>query len=738
MKLISNHFKINLKRDLLLPVILPGLLLVACEITGQEAIGLKESVIRKFNSYVKTVHREEVYVNTDRDAYISGEILWFDLYLTDRLSMLPGDASSIVYLEILNPENRPVIQKRIGMINGHGCGQAELPDSLSTGTYILRAYTNWMKNSLPENCFYRNIQIYNPDNKRVFRKFSAVGSEIMPGDKGIKTNADTKESVTILTDISKPDILEITVRADPEMLKLEGNQFLLFMQTHGVVSFAEYENITSEGITLYIPVKKLLPGICQITLFSPAGLPVTEKYVYIPDKTTGRGITITSEENFRKRSRVYAELAFDEPADSSLIRPGLSISVTPLTDAKRPVQLPDYMIFGSEYGFFPQSILKDHGIEQLDAETIKMLLLNIRSNWIRWDRILTGTVQKFKYPVEKDYHELMGTLFSSDGKPSPGGEMVWLSVPGKVPVFQYATTDSKGEFSFPVHIDGEVKDLIIQPAGSSGNYRISIESPFSSLYPQRDNSADSSRKKPPAYISDWSITNQVRKIYEISSTEGMMLSKFSPESPLRFYGKPDEEIMLDDFIKLPDMEEVFFEIVKFVSLKKKKAGYEFSVIDPTGLTVFDAPPACMIDGVIINDPDKIAALDPEQVEKIDVTLKKYIVGDYLFNGIINVITRKGDFGITTLSENMVRVSYRSVDQFRNFRSPDYSAKEAGEIRVPDLRNTLFWEPEILPLKDGKTGIVFWTGDIISEYVINVQGVISGGKFVSAQKIIRVK
>ena len=80
-------------------------------------------------------------------------ILWFSVYLIDRQSAKSSGDSKIVYFEILNPDNRPVVQKRVSLEQGYGPGQVVLPDTLSSGVYTIRAYTNWMKNFLPENCF---------------------------------------------------------------------------------------------------------------------------------------------------------------------------------------------------------------------------------------------------------------------------------------------------------------------------------------------------------------------------------------------------------------------------------------------------------------------------------------------------------------------------------------------------------------------------------------------------------
>ena len=129
--------------------------------SGQQPADVKEYLKEKFIKYCETVPREEIFVHTDREDYIAGEDLWFNIYLIDRQSNRPLADSKIAYFEILNPENLPVIQKRIRLDKGFGPGQVMLPDTLTSGSYTLRVYTNWMKNFLPGNCFMKDINIYN-------------------------------------------------------------------------------------------------------------------------------------------------------------------------------------------------------------------------------------------------------------------------------------------------------------------------------------------------------------------------------------------------------------------------------------------------------------------------------------------------------------------------------------------------------------------------------------------------
>jgi hypothetical protein len=206
----------------------------------------------------------------------------------------------------------------------------------------------------------------------------------------------------------------------------------------------------------------------------------------------------------------------------------------------------------------------------------------------------------------------------------------------------------------------------------------------------------------------------------------------------RFYGKPDIELVMDDYIKLPVMQEVFFELMPGVFLKKKKSGYEITIADPVENRIYDKPPVLFIDGVVVNDPNIIANLDPELVEKIDAIKSRYFVGEYLFYGLVNVITRAGDFSNFTLPDYAVRLPYRITEPVKSFSSPDYSTQEKKKSRIPDFRNTLYWNSSAISDDRNKSTIEFWSGDIASSYQISIQGITGDGEWVSFKKIIKVE
>jgi hypothetical protein len=406
--------------------------------------------------------------------------------------------------------------------------------------------------------------------------------------------------------------------------------------------------------------------------------------------------------NFRKKISLDVEIG--NALITILNSTNLSISVAPETNDHDFMDLNNYMVFGTEFGLLPGSPIKDRKVNEIPPEVIDSLLLTVKSNWIRWRTILSDDLPVFKYQVEKENHCLLGKLLTRDQKVADSVEFLIMSTPGKEAVFQYARTDNDGNFRFNVHIDEELKELIIQPDRVIKNHAINIESSFSDQYLQSETSFDSTGKPIPHYISTWSANHQVRKIYGTSSFGNPVTPIISQPKPKRFYGKPDNELIMADYITLPVMQEVFFEFLPGVFLKSKKSGYVISIANPENNKTYDSPPGLFIDGVMVKDPSLIANLDPEIVEKIDVVSEKYYVGDYLFYGIVNVITKTGDFSNINLPDDAIRLSYRVIDPVWSFVSPDYSSAGMKNSRIPDFRNTLYWNPSVKPDKDGKARI----------------------------------
>lgn len=129
-----------------------------------------ESNIQKLNQIILQAEsqasaQEKVYIHFDKPSYFTGDSIWFKAYVTDANSLLPDTISNLLYVELINDEYSVITKKIIRINNGSGCEVFGLADTIHTGNYFVRAYTNWMRNYPSAYFFVKNIKIYNrPDN----------------------------------------------------------------------------------------------------------------------------------------------------------------------------------------------------------------------------------------------------------------------------------------------------------------------------------------------------------------------------------------------------------------------------------------------------------------------------------------------------------------------------------------------------------------------------------------------
>ncbi len=127
----------------------------AGQITGTD------SLMAAFDRYRTANLQEKIFVHTDRSNYLSGELMWFKVYDVDASFHKPSVVSSVAYVELLDKDNKPVLQTKVGMKDGKGNGSLYLPVSLGSGNYRLRTYTRWMRNFAAEFYFEKDIRVLN-------------------------------------------------------------------------------------------------------------------------------------------------------------------------------------------------------------------------------------------------------------------------------------------------------------------------------------------------------------------------------------------------------------------------------------------------------------------------------------------------------------------------------------------------------------------------------------------------
>ncbi len=693
-------------------------------LSAQQQADPEEILKTRLSAYCLELPREEIYVHTDRSGYISGEEIWSELYLLDRKSNTLTNYRTIAYLEILNQSNTPVLRKRILIEKGAGAASLSLPDTLSTGRYTIRAYTGWMKNFLPGNCFEKEILVHNALNNSSGKiPVLYQGSRLSSVKPGEKTGTFVKDIGLTVSHLSSGGISVSLIKNTSANISADG--YILLIHNRGSVTCVRKDAFSGGQTSVSLSPANLSPGVNQLVLFDRTLNYICSRLSFIPVKLSEKPAFIFPD-SVQKRSLVAA------PSSSQ----GFSISVSGASAPDYFLDFEDYMVFGSEFGTITSYPFKEK-LENIEPGLVDSLLEGRESNWIDWNIVMSGRLPRISYPAERDSHILKGRLMDRISGQPFAGKNVFLSIPGKVAVFQSSKTDTEGFFTFTLPVTEDLFDVVIQPEEANSNSSVMIMSSFcDNCFSGRVN-ADTSLIKVPDYLGKWGINYQINKIYGISSQaekDGVM-TVF--KAPVRFYGKPDIELMMDDYVKLPLMEEVFFELTPGVQLKRKKSTFSMSVSDPVSGRNYEKDPVVMIDGVVISDLTPLAALEPELVEKIDVVKDLYLVGDYIFFGIVNVITRKGNIGNISMPAYAVKLKYRPADKSGTFRSPAYSDSDTRGSRIPDFRNTLFWAPFDNTGAPGKDRTGFWSSDVSGNYRIDINGINSQGQPCSVHRLLKV-
>jgi hypothetical protein len=321
---------------------------------------------------------------------------------------------------------------------------------------------------------------------------------------------------------------------------------------------------------------------------------------------------------------------------------------------------------------------------------------------------------------------LTGTLFYKDQKTPAADHVVSLSVLGAKD-FSSAKTDQKGRFFFTLPDDHGRKDIFLSPEDFTGSgMSLFIDNDFCALpvtLPSPEFKLTEAEKKTALSLV---INARIQREFPDPVATGDSVVSHRP-----FYGEPTSTLVMDKFIQLPTLKEYFGEISQEVKVRERKGKSYFKFFGgAAGMIIND--PLVLVDWVVINDIDRVLAISPQKILKIETVNKPYIKGDLTYGGIISIISRDGDFAGIDLPASGIFVKY-------DFFSPVCGVvHNVSQARIPDARNTLYWMPQLHADEGMATRVGFVTVDTPGHYVIVVRGIYADGRVFSQSVGFEVK
>lgn len=169
----------------------------------------------------KTQEKQGFGCYTDRDVYVSGETVLAKIFT-------PKDnPSRIVHIDLINKQGTRITGGSMEINNNQADGFLELPDSLSSGTYLLRAY---LKNTAAQLKIIREIWITN--------RFEGLEKTVQMNRATASERIQEKATGQINIDGIAPRYqtntpIAASIRIDPTLGKeIDGNLLVCIAQTN--------------------------------------------------------------------------------------------------------------------------------------------------------------------------------------------------------------------------------------------------------------------------------------------------------------------------------------------------------------------------------------------------------------------------------------------------------------------------------------------------------------------------
>jgi hypothetical protein len=132
----------------------------------------------RLSKWVDSQPIEKIYLHFDRQNYLAGQTAWFKAYLLSEY--LPDTISTNLYVELLDSSAHLIDRKILPILAATSQGQFDIPDSLHTGYYFIRAYTPSMLVRDSDFVYMRNLFIYGKADEKSLRGNPTLRLEFFP------------------------------------------------------------------------------------------------------------------------------------------------------------------------------------------------------------------------------------------------------------------------------------------------------------------------------------------------------------------------------------------------------------------------------------------------------------------------------------------------------------------------------------------------------------------------------
>ncbi len=739
---------------------------------------------------------EKVYLHTDRSYYSGGEDLWFSAYLVNGKSTNLTSSSSNLYVELISPKIEVIGRKIIRLDDGIGKGDFQLQDSLPSGWYKLRAYTNWMRNFDDDFLFQKDIYISSVIAEQVRKvdivqnrmlNFFPEGGSLIEGLGSIvafKAEDQSGNGLSVVGKIvsSKGDTVASfqstnagmgIIATFPKVLK-EGMVMHVTSDSGAVkitidINDLKFDQIATKNISIAvkhagdevysgtiqvvksrlpvsIPIKKLPAGLAVVTLYDHEGKPFAERLIYIQQANAINLSVTTDKTTYQPREPVVLNIKTTQ--NGQPIPATFSLAAVEEMVEKDATNIISYLMLESEI----KGNIKDAEkyFDLSNPSRLKQLdLLLLTQGWrdYLWKRKRVEGF-KIKYLPEADI-TLTGMVRQKLGsKPLANMNITLLGSKFKTRRMLATTTDSEGRFFF----DGLVWDgnqavklsstdhngqkagwLLLDSVFKSSDIR--NFSPNAELVKSEDLGYNIEIEKRKAYRRSFMSNSDTVMLNAVNITGSRRERINLLETTLTTFGYKDQAFDITQ-------SDYDFKGLKHFLLTKPNGSGEVEGIDSLQIPEsigFYAQGHLVRAIFMVNNKEETAYTG--RLDLMDLTMDQ--VNSVRIKHLIN--ESGGDAFLVYLDVKQsaferatMAILNREITGYYNAKTFYVPNHGADKSPLRDLRTTVFWSPLIKTNDHGEATVSFFNADPKATIAVNAQGITSNGVPVASKTIYKVQ
>lgn len=561
------------------------------------------------------------------------------------------------------------------------------------------------------------------------------------GDGTTKTlTLPTADKSGRVLSISNLDSNKMSVKVYISEDLLNKEEYNLIAQHNGTVYFSTKVGSSKQVVSLTVPKDSLPSGIIQVSLLSSNFMPLNERIVFVNNLTDKIDVqTENLKPSYGKRAKVDLSLAASHAGKP--VRGSFSVAVTNSTAVKPDPEnetniLTKLLLTSDLVGYVEKPnryFLNNDRETRFDLDN---LLLTQGWRKTDWKQVADGTEPAAKFPAEKKIQ--ISGLVTKGGKPVVKGKVSLVSFSGGF--FMTDTlTDAKGRFNFDqiefmdstkfvvqarTDKDRKFVDIVMDAVPgqlvsknpNTGDIEVNVNQSLAAYLEESNKYFDDQTKR--GLLNRTILLDQVNIVEKRKPTYN--------SSNLGGAGNADAVFTAKDLETAFSLSQYLQGRIAGVQIRNGQAFARGS----------QTPMSIIVDGMNMGsedfDLDNIVVQDIETVEILKSIANTAIYGMQGGSGVIVINTKRGDGArsVNTYTPGVINYLPKGYAVVRAFYSPKYDVKPDSR---PDLRTTVFWEPQMISDTEGKAKISYFNTDVPGIYRVVIEGIDVNGSL--ARKVL---